>query len=137
MRLLNKPPTPPERKRCSRLRTGRISESWHDELAVAAAAGIPSSIEYIRAGKLRELAVTTAARSDALRDIPTMADFVPGYEASAWFGVGAPGGLDDAAGVGEDREALAQGGGANAAAGAQLCYRAESTGTDGHGHDGR
>lgn len=50
---------------------------------------------------------------------------------------GAFGGLDDAAGVGEDREALAQGGGANAAAGAQLCYRAESTGTDGHGHDGR
>jgi tripartite-type tricarboxylate transporter receptor subunit TctC len=51
---------------------------------------IPSSIEYIRAGKLRALAVTTAARSDALRDIPTMADFVPGYEASVWFGVGAP-----------------------------------------------
>jgi hypothetical protein len=50
---------------------------------------------------------------------------------------GAFGGLDDAAGVGEDREALAQGAGANAAAGAQLCYRAESTGTDSHGHDGR
>jgi tripartite-type tricarboxylate transporter receptor subunit TctC len=51
---------------------------------------MPESIEYIRAGKLRALAVTTAARSDALRDIPTMADFVPGYEASVWFGVGAP-----------------------------------------------
>jgi tripartite-type tricarboxylate transporter receptor subunit TctC len=51
---------------------------------------IPSSIEYIRAGKLHALAVTTAARSDTLRDIPTMADFVPGYEASVWFGVGAP-----------------------------------------------
>jgi tripartite-type tricarboxylate transporter receptor subunit TctC len=53
-------------------------------------AGMPESIEYIRAGKLRALAVTTAAHLDALRDIPTMADFVPDYEASAWFGVGAP-----------------------------------------------
>jgi tripartite-type tricarboxylate transporter receptor subunit TctC len=47
-------------------------------------------IEYIRAGKLRALAVTTATRSEALPDIPTIGDFVPGYEASAWFGVGAP-----------------------------------------------
>jgi tripartite-type tricarboxylate transporter receptor subunit TctC len=53
-------------------------------------AGMLESIEYIRAGKLRALAVTTAVRSDALRDIPTVADFVPGYEASGWFGVGAP-----------------------------------------------
>ena len=51
---------------------------------------MPSSIEYIRAGKLRALAVTTATRSEALPDIPTVGDFVPGYEASAWFGVGAP-----------------------------------------------
>jgi tripartite-type tricarboxylate transporter receptor subunit TctC len=49
-----------------------------------------SSIEYIRAGKLRALAVTTATRSEALPDIPTVGDFVPGFEASAWFGVGAP-----------------------------------------------
>ena len=49
-----------------------------------------SSIEYIRAGKLRALAVTTATRSEALPDIPTVGDFVPGYEASHWFGVGAP-----------------------------------------------
>ena len=49
-----------------------------------------SSIEYIRAGKLRALAVTTATRSEALPDIPTVGDFVPGYEASAWFGLGAP-----------------------------------------------
>jgi tripartite-type tricarboxylate transporter receptor subunit TctC len=49
-----------------------------------------SSIEYIRAGKLRALAVTTATRSDALPDIPTVGEFVPGFEASAWFGVGAP-----------------------------------------------
>jgi tripartite-type tricarboxylate transporter receptor subunit TctC len=48
------------------------------------------SIEYIRAGRLRALAVTTATRSDALLDIPTVAEFVPGYEATAWFGVGAP-----------------------------------------------
>jgi tripartite-type tricarboxylate transporter receptor subunit TctC len=49
-----------------------------------------SSIEHIRAGKLRALAVTTAARSQALPDIPTVGDFVPGYEASAWNGIGAP-----------------------------------------------
>ena len=51
---------------------------------------MPSSIEHIRAGKLRALAVTTAMRSDALPDVPVVADFVPGYEASAWFGLGAP-----------------------------------------------
>ena len=47
-------------------------------------------IEYIRAGKLRALAVTTATRSEVLPDIPTVGEFVPGYEASAWYGVGAP-----------------------------------------------
>ncbi|HEY7086870.1 MAG TPA: tripartite tricarboxylate transporter substrate binding protein [Tepidisphaeraceae bacterium] len=51
---------------------------------------MPSSIEHIRAGRLRALAVTTAMRSEALPDVPIVADFVPGYEASAWFGVGAP-----------------------------------------------
>ena len=49
-----------------------------------------SSIEYIRVGKLRAHAVTTAMRSETLPDIPTVAEFVPGYEASAWFGIGAP-----------------------------------------------
>jgi tripartite-type tricarboxylate transporter receptor subunit TctC len=49
-----------------------------------------SSIAYVRAGRLRALAVTTATRSDALPDIPTMNEFVRGYEASIWFGVGAP-----------------------------------------------
>jgi tripartite-type tricarboxylate transporter receptor subunit TctC len=53
-------------------------------------ASTPASIEYIRAGKVRALAVTTATRSDALPDIPTVDEFVPGYEASTWFGVGAP-----------------------------------------------
>jgi tripartite-type tricarboxylate transporter receptor subunit TctC len=48
------------------------------------------SIEYIRAGRLRALAVTAATRSDALPDIPTLAEFVPDYEASVWFGVGVP-----------------------------------------------
>ena len=48
------------------------------------------SIEYIRAGKLRALAITTATRSDALPDIPTVGEFVPGYEASTMFGLGAP-----------------------------------------------
>ena len=51
---------------------------------------LPASIEYIRAGKLRALAVTTETRSETLPDIPTMGDFVPGYEASQWYGVGAP-----------------------------------------------
>jgi tripartite-type tricarboxylate transporter receptor subunit TctC len=49
-----------------------------------------SSIEYIRAGKLRALAVTTAARSAVLPDIPTISEFVPGYEASTWNGVAVP-----------------------------------------------
>ena len=49
-----------------------------------------ASIEYIRTGKLRPLAVTTATRSEALPDIPTVDEFVPGYEASAWEGIGAP-----------------------------------------------
>ena len=49
-----------------------------------------SSIEYIRAGRLRALAVTTRDALGALPDIPTVGDFVPGYEASAWYGIGAP-----------------------------------------------
>jgi tripartite-type tricarboxylate transporter receptor subunit TctC len=52
--------------------------------------GMSSSIEYVRAGKLRALAVTTASRSDALPDIPTVGDFIPGYEASTWAGIGTP-----------------------------------------------
>jgi tripartite-type tricarboxylate transporter receptor subunit TctC len=53
-------------------------------------ASMLSSIEYIRAGKIRALAVTTATRSEALPDIPTVSDFVSGYEASVWYGIGAP-----------------------------------------------
>jgi tripartite-type tricarboxylate transporter receptor subunit TctC len=56
---------------------------------------VPTSIEFIRAGKLRALAVTTATRSEVLPDLPTVADFVPGYEASAWYGVGVPKGTPD------------------------------------------
>ena len=48
------------------------------------------SIEHIRAGKLRALAVTTATRSAALPDVPTVGDFLPGFEASVWLGIGAP-----------------------------------------------
>ena len=55
------------------------------------------SIEYIRTGRLRALAVTTTTRSDVLPDIPTLAEFVPGYEAIQWYGVGAP--KDTPAGV--------------------------------------
>jgi tripartite-type tricarboxylate transporter receptor subunit TctC len=54
---------------------------------------VPASIGYIRAGKLRPLAVTTATRSEALPDLPTIGDFVPGYEASTWNGVVAPKGM--------------------------------------------
>jgi tripartite-type tricarboxylate transporter receptor subunit TctC len=58
----------------------------------AAFDSLPSSIEHIRAGKLRALAVTTATRSPALPDIPTMDEFLPGFEASGWVGIGAPSG---------------------------------------------
>jgi len=53
-------------------------------------ASTPETIEYIRAGKLRALAVTSATRSDTLPEIPSVGEFVPGYETSAWWGVGVP-----------------------------------------------
>jgi len=51
---------------------------------------LPSSLDFIRSGKLRALAVTTVKRQDVLPDVPTVAEFLPGYEATAWFGIGAP-----------------------------------------------
>ena len=59
----------------------------HVQVMFISPAGV---IEYIQAGKLRALAVTTAMRSDALPDLPTVGDFVPGYESSTWWGIGAP-----------------------------------------------
>ena len=53
-------------------------------------ATMTASIGHIRNGKLRPLAVTTATRSDVLPELPTVGDFIPGYEASSWFGVAAP-----------------------------------------------
>jgi tripartite-type tricarboxylate transporter receptor subunit TctC len=50
----------------------------------------PSSIEYVKSGKLRALGVTTPMRSQAFPDVPTIAEFVPGYEATVWYGIGAP-----------------------------------------------
>jgi tripartite-type tricarboxylate transporter receptor subunit TctC len=49
-----------------------------------------ASIQHIKSGMLRALAVTTGTRSDALPDVPAMAESVPGYEASVWYGIGAP-----------------------------------------------
>jgi tripartite-type tricarboxylate transporter receptor subunit TctC len=51
---------------------------------------LPASIEYIKAEKVRALAVTTSMRSEALPDLPTVAEFVPGYETSPWWGIVAP-----------------------------------------------
>ena len=53
-------------------------------------APLSTSIEYVRTGKLRALGVTTAARVAALPDVPPLGDFVPGYETSTWYGIGAP-----------------------------------------------
>jgi len=50
----------------------------------------PGTTDYVRLGKLRALAVTTAQRADLLPEVPTVADFVPGYESSQWYGIGAP-----------------------------------------------
>src|SRR5262245_20684315 len=50
----------------------------------------PSSTPHIKAGRLRALAVTAATRSEALPDVPTVSEFVPGYEASGWQGIGSP-----------------------------------------------
>jgi tripartite-type tricarboxylate transporter receptor subunit TctC len=53
-------------------------------------AAAPGTTDYIRTGKLRALAVTTASRAQELPELPTVGDFVPGYEASQWYGIGAP-----------------------------------------------
>jgi tripartite-type tricarboxylate transporter receptor subunit TctC len=52
--------------------------------------GISGSLEHVRSGKLRALGVTTAQRADVLPDVPSIAEFVPGYEAGGWYGIGAP-----------------------------------------------
>jgi len=53
-------------------------------------ASLPSALEYVKAGKVRGLAVTSAARADMTPDLPAVAEFVPGYEVSSWYGIGAP-----------------------------------------------
>jgi tripartite-type tricarboxylate transporter receptor subunit TctC len=65
------------------------------QVPVAFATSI-ASIEHIRAGQLRPLAVTTAKRSDLLPDLPTIGEFVPGYETSSWFGIAGPKAMPDA-----------------------------------------
>jgi tripartite-type tricarboxylate transporter receptor subunit TctC len=54
---------------------------------------MPNTIEYIKAGNVRALAVTTMTRNPAMPDLPTVAEFLPGYESSAWYGVSAPKGI--------------------------------------------
>src|ERR1700680_1478976 len=51
---------------------------------------MPASSQYVRAGKLRALAVTSATRSEALPEVPTVGEFLPGFEATNWYGVGVP-----------------------------------------------
>jgi len=70
-------------------RTGYVPDLLSGQVQVVFGS-ISSCIEYIRAGLLRALAVTTATRSDVLPGIPTLSEFVPGYEASVWYGIGAP-----------------------------------------------
>jgi tripartite-type tricarboxylate transporter receptor subunit TctC len=70
-------------------RGGYVSDLLSGQVQIAIGT-ISTNIQYIRGGMLRALAVTTATRSDVLPDIPTMAEFVPGYETSQWYGVGAP-----------------------------------------------
>jgi tripartite-type tricarboxylate transporter receptor subunit TctC len=53
-------------------------------------ADMPPSVEHVRTGRLRALAVTTPKRAELLPELPTVAEFLPGYEASSWVGVGAP-----------------------------------------------
>jgi tripartite-type tricarboxylate transporter receptor subunit TctC len=65
---------------------------------------MPSSIQHIRSGSIRALAVTTAVRSAVMLDLPTVAETVPGYEASAWFGLGVPKGTPAAIVVKLNRE---------------------------------
>ena len=52
--------------------------------------GISGSLEHVRSGKLRALGVTTAQRADVLPNVPSIAEFVPGYEAGGWYGIGVP-----------------------------------------------
>jgi len=73
--------TAAERKTTFRIREFRLA-NWNNERAARK--------EVVRAGKLRALAVTTAARSEALPDVPAVSEFVPSYEASAWYGIGVP-----------------------------------------------
>ena len=70
-------------------RGGYVSDLLSGQVQIAIGT-ISTNIQYIRGGMLRALAVTTATRSDVLPDIPTLAEFVPGYETSQWYGVGAP-----------------------------------------------
>ena len=70
-------------------RGGYVSDLLSGQVQIAIGT-ISTNIQYIRGGMLRALAVTTATRSDVLPDVPTLAEFVPGYETSQWYGVGAP-----------------------------------------------
>src|SRR5262249_46957314 len=70
-------------------RGGYVSDLLSGQVQIAIGT-LSTNIQDIRGGMLRALAVTTATRSDVLPDVPTLAEFVPGYETSQWYGVGAP-----------------------------------------------
>ena len=70
--------------------TGPVLTDLLGEQVQVTFGAMPSLIEYVRAGKLRALAVTTATRSEALPEIPTVSEFFPGYDASQWYGIAAP-----------------------------------------------
>jgi tripartite-type tricarboxylate transporter receptor subunit TctC len=76
---------PKSEARCAPLLTDLLA--GHAQVAFD---NLPSPIEHIRAGKLRALAITTAKRSEALPDVPSLVEFLPGFETSSWLAVGAP-----------------------------------------------
>jgi tripartite-type tricarboxylate transporter receptor subunit TctC len=71
-------------------RTNYMSDLIGGQVQMVVVNPTPQSMEFVKTGKVRALAVTTAARLPSIPDVPTVAEFVPGYEAVGWYGIGAP-----------------------------------------------